>query len=631
MSDDIDKEFGPIKQYTKEEIEQDGFLKKLARSFGAKQNAKRKRREQNYNFFKTFKLSSKPTEGVEDDDGDSDGESDGDDSDSDEIDSSGSDSSEGEKRDVDADADDNRRSKRQRKDPGNDPQAQNDSIGSNLGKHGTSSQVQPSPLDQPPNNPPNSIFSSPDLQKFNTSVCLQDTTYIRDQIKKHLISDPQFSSHNDQFSELYNLLENTIQDGEGNSALLIGPRGSGKTSLINKCFQHLNKRYENDYLVIRLNSIIHKDDASAVREIASQLSKVFGDNEWDFNVEVRHMSTTLRNILKMLDTNGLSEEQMDSSDNGNMSIIFVIDDLETFTKGSKQTLLYNLFELTQTSKIPICIVGTSTKFTTRELLEKRVRSRFSQRLIVLNKFNTLDEFGVNCINNLKLTDQEINSMVNKNYGHLWNQYLSYLLTTNSNLMKMIMLNFHTVRNIKSLNNCLFLPLSKISINTPYLPDSWLLKYYKNQMNNHLQAMINSLSTLELLLVIAGARFLEKSNLVCLNFNLAYKEYVEMIKQFNIDRSSIKSSSVTSYNILTNLKINTKIYNASVLKNCWVSLYRLGLLIDYAPNTPEGGVLVMSSNRYYVIEDTKMIQLDVNLKEINELLLEDNALKALTKI
>ena len=66
-------------------------------------------------------------------------------------------------------------------------------------------------------------------------------------------------------------MEQTVAAGEGNSILLIGPRGSGKTAVVEKAISELKADYEKEFLVVRLSGFIQTDEKTAVKEIWRQL------------------------------------------------------------------------------------------------------------------------------------------------------------------------------------------------------------------------------------------------------------------------------------------------------------------------------------------------------------------------
>lgn len=65
------------------------------------------------------------------------------------------------------------------------------------------------------------------------------------------------------------------------------------------------------------------------------------------------------------------------------SVIFILDDFHLFCDHTNQTLLYNLFDSAQSAQAPICVIGLTCRLDVVELLEKRVKSRFSHRQIFL--------------------------------------------------------------------------------------------------------------------------------------------------------------------------------------------------------------------------------------------------------
>lgn len=435
------------------------------------------------------------------------------------------------------------------------------------------------------------------------------------------------SSLHDKYMDLYNMFEHTIHDNEGHSVLLIGPRSSGKSAMINMALNKLEKDYPQKFITIRLNAFIHIDDNVALREIAKQLDiKLGGEADDQMTFELRSINDTFANILATLDKN-----EVTGDDEHRLSIIFIIDEFDKFTSDTKQTLLYNLFDLCQTSSVPICIVGVSTKITVRESLEKRVRSRFSQRLIIINKPSTLDEFWSDAKLSLMLNEKNIEHLGNEGYGKAWNNYIENLFTIKtSNFFKILFQNYYTLKNFQDFNNNFVYPVSQISLSSPFIDDAKVALYQKCQSKNHIQSIVSSLSQLELFLAIAATRWIEKYELQTLNFNLAYNEYVEMIKTFNIIATTNNSDNAFDNNILTNFKINQKIWSSEVMKNLWEILYKLGLLLD-SPTNEGGHIINTNQPKSLVIDDNRMVQVDISLDELATLIPDSNIFKRLTRL
>ena len=460
----------------------------------------------------------------------------------------------------------------------------------------------------------------------------------------------------EKYSEVHKMFEHTIRDNESHSTLIIGPRASGKTTIVERALKDMEQKYEGQFITVRLNAFLHSDDNVALREIAKQLDfkgmdeneqELVGEDEskdqltkanfQDGKFQQRSINDTFSNILSILDSKIADEASK-------MSIIFVIDEFEKFTSSSKQTLLYNLFDLCQNSSTPICVVGVSTKITTRELLEKRVRSRFSQRIITINKPTTIEEFWTNARLALVVQNETNNNLAQTEISKsiksidessiiLWNNYVDLLFSEKSNLKKLVFQNFYTTKNYKEFNNSCIYPISKITSQDPFPQDIHFSKYLTNQASNNIQSIIQSLSSLELLLAIAAARWIEKFDLQVINFNLAYIEYKDMMKNSNMTTTTSSSSSLDN-KLLTNFRVNQKIWSSKVLKNSWEILYKVGLLLDASglSTNNEGHIITnVNLNKNLIIEDNKMVQLDVSLEELSWVIGEGSGIKGLTKL
>lgn len=85
-------------------------------------------------------------------------------------------------------------------------------------------------------------------------------------------------------------------------------------------------------------------------------------------------------------------EALKTGDNQSKPVLFVLDEFDLFAHHKNQTLLYNLFDISQSAQAPICVVGLTCRLDVIELLEKRVKSRFSHRQIHLFSILNLDDY-----------------------------------------------------------------------------------------------------------------------------------------------------------------------------------------------------------------------------------------------
>ncbi|KAJ3555828.1 hypothetical protein NM688_g2361 [Phlebia brevispora] len=193
------------------------------------------------------------------------------------------------------------------------------------------------------------------------------------------------------FRQLCLLLNGTVDRGEGNSCFLTGPRGSGKTQLVEHAVSTLSDRP----IVVRLSGHVQTNDRLAVREIARQLAEQTG-----------------KSLLPSEDAEaGVAEEEenpfLDTPPEDNVfalpppahllalismiptlprSTVIVIDAIDLFALHARQALLYCLFDTAQSCRAGtgtkgIAIVGVTSRIDTINMLEKRVKSRFSGRML----------------------------------------------------------------------------------------------------------------------------------------------------------------------------------------------------------------------------------------------------------
>lgn len=210
-----------------------------------------------------------------------------------------------------------------------------------------------------------------------------------------------------EYNKANHLIEQTVTVGEGNSMLVLGSRGSGKTAIVETIISSLAKEHVNDFHVVRLNGFLHTDDRLALREMWRQLGRE--TNTEDDAAKVSSYADTMATLLALLSH---PEELFGASGNKEgvtaaKSIVILLDEFDLFVTHPRQTLLYNLFDIAQARKAPIAVIGLTTKVDVTEMLEKRVKSRFSHRYVYVPLPRTFETFSNICQASLDLDDNEV--------------------------------------------------------------------------------------------------------------------------------------------------------------------------------------------------------------------------------
>ncbi|CAK9137169.1 unnamed protein product [Ilex paraguariensis] len=178
-----------------------------------------------------------------------------------------------------------------------------------------------------------------------------------------LFSDSPDSNH----SKLKFIISSSVTEACNNSVLLLGPRGCGKIAVLELVLDDLLKEYHDLITVIKLNGLLHSDDNCALKEIARQLCV---EHQLMFS-KMASFDDNSQFMVAMLRECGLAHK----------TVIFVLDEFDLFAQG-KQRLLYSLLDAMQSVTSQAVVVGVSCRLDADQLLEKRVRSRFSHRKLL---------------------------------------------------------------------------------------------------------------------------------------------------------------------------------------------------------------------------------------------------------
>uniref|UniRef100_A0A8V0Y2C3 Origin recognition complex subunit 4 n=1 Tax=Gallus gallus TaxID=9031 RepID=A0A8V0Y2C3_CHICK len=258
-----------------------------------------------------------------------------------------------------------------------------------------------------------------------------------------------------QYKHLLELLKQTTVCGESNSALIIGPRGSGKTALLNRVLKDLRemKQVKENLLEVHLNGLLQTNDKVALKEITRQLhlENVVGDKVFGSFAE---------NLAFLLEA--LRKGNRTSS----CPVLFVLDEFDLFVHHKNQTLLYNLFDISQSAQTPVTVIGLTCRQDILELLEKRVKSRFSHRRIYLMNSFAFKQY-------IRIFKEQLSlpaEFPDKAFAQKWNSNIQ-LLTEDKTVQDILQNLFHYSKDLRSLNFLLMLAVSNVTVRHPLITAS----------------------------------------------------------------------------------------------------------------------------------------------------------------
>lgn len=382
-----------------------------------------------------------------------------------------------------------------------------------------------------------------------------------------------------EYEKLHQLVEQTIVAGEGNSMLVIGARGTAKTNLVETVLSDLAALHHEDFYVVRLNGFIHTDDKLALREIWRQLGREMEVEDETMGIRSNY-ADTLASLLALLSHPAELAEV--NADQAAKSVIFIMDEFDLFTTHPRQTLLYNLFDIAQSRKAPIAVLGLTTRVDVVESLEKRVKSRFSHRYVHLSLPKSFPAFQNICKSALEVLDPafELSTSLTDSpprgphfskLHHAWNAYISTLFSHSPPLTSSLLRTYHLSKSIPSFLTTCLLPLASLS--PTHIPTS--TSFLSNPLSppDSKLHLLPGLSDLALALLIAAARLdIILDTDVC-NFHMAYDEYQRVAARAKVQSSAAGAVAVGA---------GSKLWGKEVAMGAWEGLAGLELLM------PAGG-------------------------------------------
>ncbi|KAM3916456.1 origin recognition complex subunit 4 isoform 1-T2 [Leptodactylus fuscus] len=340
---------------------------------------------------------------------------------------------------------------------------------------------------------------------------------VQGQLRQRLLQQGQHGKRcgvEAQHKHLVELLKRTVIHGESNSALIIGPRGSGKSMLLHDALEVIFavKEIKENALQVWLNGLLQTNDKIALKEITRQLNleNVVGD---------RVFGSVAENLAFLLEA--LKTGDRTSS----CPVLFILDEFDLFAHHKNQTLLYNLFDIAQSAQAPVAVIGLTCRLDVLELLEKRVKSRFSHRQIhLLNSFTFSDYQGI-----FKDLLSLAPDFPDTQFAETWNTNIQALLE-NKTVEDVLQKQFNTSKDIRSLHMLLLLALCRVNVSHCHLNAADFMEAYRLRSMDSKANLLHGLSVLEMCLVIAMKHLQDIYSGEPFNFQMVHNEFQKFVQR-----------------------------------------------------------------------------------------------------
>lgn len=278
-----------------------------------------------------------------------------------------------------------------------------------------------------------------------------------------------------------------------------------------------DKNLSSKCILVKLNGLIHTNDRLALKSITSQM-------QLDYAIDGKVFGSFAENLAFLLACLKTGDKQKAKS------VIFILEEFDLFCGHHNQTLLYNLFDVSQSAQTPLCVFGVTCRLDVIELFEKRVKSRFSHRQIFL--FAGVDRADVTELDLRLEKIREVLSVENESKSDLpssfakeWNKHVKKLVG-DKNFAQIMERLMYIDNKPQTLKNILFAVVSKLDDDNPLIT----LEVFKEELErfecDELVQSILDLSVLELCLLLSMKHHVEIYNGQPMNFEMITTRFMK---------------------------------------------------------------------------------------------------------
>lgn len=248
-----------------------------------------------------------------------------------------------------------------------------------------------------------------------------------------------------------------------------------------------------------------------------------------------------------------------------------MENFDLFCSHHNQQLLYGLFDIVQSALTPVCVLGVSSRYDVIELLEKRVKSRFSHRQIFLDRDS--EDFD-SYVKNFK----KVLTVPEDKGGKKWNRQVDSV-SRDDNCLRTLKLYFQLDTSYSALKHLVFSLISDLSAERRQITADDVVRHVQELIASDDKVhLVVDLSVLELCLLIAIKHHCDIYDNDPFNFEIVFTRLVKFSVKSSSMQNLPRETVLKAFESLKYHEFITPIGNEGRVQKEY-QMYRLALFVD----------------------------------------------------
>ncbi|PWY97238.1 hypothetical protein BCV70DRAFT_195760 [Testicularia cyperi] len=261
------------------------------------------------------------------------------------------------------------------------------------------------------------------------------------------------------------------------------------------------------------------------------------------------LNNIIAHIIALLSNAGGSSGTSSSTSTRRKPLIITMDDFDLFTSRPRQALLYCLLDAVQAASYGagLAVVGLTSRVDTTDLLEKRVKSRFSHRILHVRppaSYETFEQIIRAALLAGCGADQNVvrgpasSSLVE--FRKSWTEEVATLME-DTQFRELIRGIYELSNDVRLVYTILYSPVSRLNSINPCLDVDHVVASASSQISEGMIDVLSDLTEPEMALLIA-VKHLQTRDRSIFNFEMCFDELRRFAAREARDRSAVSATS-----------------------------------------------------------------------------------------